>query len=80
MRRLLAIAILIMLSGCVNEAKISYDPATGIVTYERKGDQELIDVSIVLADGTGIDIGKQKSDIAQALQLIDKLLPFLPLP
>ena len=58
MKLTMVLLVCLFVSGCVSA---TYNPETGIVKYQRFGDQELGGVEVILADGSSISFEKQKA-------------------
>ena len=77
----LAIVLLLasqaMLAGC---AQVKFNPETKDFVYTRIGDQTIEGLDVVLADGTGIELNKQQSQIGELVELITLLAPVIAVP
>jgi len=67
-----ACAVALICNGCTSIEHISPDGSK--TKYFRCGSQELDDVSLVLADGSGIDFKKQKSDPSETIKSLTELI------
>lgn len=65
MRASLSIVLLIVLFMCIlfqlSCVSAKYNPNTGLVSYQRFGDQELGGVEIIFDDGSSVSFEKQKA-------------------
>ena len=65
-----------MMSGEFTETTTNLETnetVTRTLKYFRWGNQELSGVELIMEDGSAISIESQKSDMAQALKIIEKL-------
>ena len=74
---LLAIMLLPVMTGC---AQVKFNPETKDFTYTRIGDQTIEGLDVVLADGTGIELNKQQSQVGELVELIKLLAPVIAVP
>ena len=80
MKKLLSIIFIIgfLGMGC-SSVKVTFDPATGFITYERSGDQEIAGFVAEKPDGFKVQFEGQRSQNAALIEAI-RLIGILSVP
>lgn len=79
MKRLILVAMVVLLTGCF--AEVQYDNPNGAkIKYTRIGDQKIEGLVVITPDGTHVELNKQESTGEAIISVVEVLKPFLAVP